>query len=159
MQTDASIRAAAAELDAALVAGDDERVVACFAEECEIELLGVRLRGHEGVRRWLAWMRGPVDRVTFRPRVIMVEGDTFVEEFAVTGHLGDGRTIESRWAELLTYREDLVTSLRLYFDPIDFAPALGAVGRVTGPAVMRLVRRGLQPFELLGGGAAAGERT
>jgi hypothetical protein len=65
-------------------------------------------------------------------------------------------TVESLWAEVLTYRDDLVTSLRLYFDPIDFAPALGAVGRVTGPAVMRLARRGLEPFELLAGESGAG---
>ena len=151
MQTEASIREAASELDAALEAGDEDRVVACFAADCELELLGVRLRGHDGVRRWLAWVSGRVDRVAFRPRVIMVEGDTLVEEFAVTGCLGEGRTVESEWAEVLTYRDDLVTSLRLYFDPIGFAPVLGLVGRVMGPAVMRLARRGLAPFEVIAG--------
>jgi ketosteroid isomerase-like protein len=132
MQTEASIRAAAVELDAALEAGDDARVVACFAADCSIELLGVRLHGHAGVRRWLGWMRRHVERVTFRPRVIMVDGDTFAEEFVVTGHLGNGGSLESGWAEMLTYRNDLVISLRLYFDPIDFAPAFGALGRGMG---------------------------
>lgn len=65
MQTEASIREAASELDAALEAGDEDRVVACFAGDCELELLGVRLRGHGGVRRWLAWVSGRVDRVVF----------------------------------------------------------------------------------------------
>lgn len=155
MQTEASIRAAAAELDAALEAGDVARVVDCFAEGCEVELLGVRLHGHGGVRRWLAWVHGHVERLELGARVIMVDGDTFFEEFAVTGHLGDGRSIESRWAEVLTYRDGLVTSLRLYFDPIDFAPALGAVGRVMGPAVMRLARRELAPYDMIVGESGA----
>jgi ketosteroid isomerase-like protein len=51
MQTEASIRQAAADLDAALEARDHERVVACFAEDCVVELLGVRLCGHDGARR------------------------------------------------------------------------------------------------------------
>jgi ketosteroid isomerase-like protein len=140
--SEGSIRAAAAELDEALEAGDVERVVACFAPDCEIELLGVHLRGHGGVRRWLAWVFGHVNRLEFSPRVIAVDGDTFIEEFGVTGILADGRRLESNWAEILTYSGDLVTSLRLYFNPLDFAPAL-PLGRMIGPTASRLARRGL----------------
>ncbi len=43
----------------------------------------------------------------------------------------------------------MVTSLRLYFNPIDLAPALGIVGRLVSPAATRLARGGLEPFELL----------
>ena len=143
MQTETSIRRAAAELDDALEAGDRDRVVACFATDCTIELLGVRLEGHEGVGRWLDWVFRHVDRLDFTPRVITVDGEVFVEEFGVTGTLSDGRRVESQWAEVLTYRDDLVTSLRLYFNAIDFAPASGIVGRALGPAAMRLARRGL----------------
>ena len=53
MQSESSIRAAASELDEALEAGDIDRIVACFAVDCTVELLGVRLHGHDGVRRWL----------------------------------------------------------------------------------------------------------
>lgn len=88
-----------------------------------------------------------VERIEFSPRVICVDGDTFIEEFGVTGTLVNGRRFESQWAEMLTYRDDLVTSLRLYFNPIDFAPALGLVGRAVGPVAVRLARRGLEPFE------------
>jgi ketosteroid isomerase-like protein len=56
-----------------------------------------------------------------------VDGDTFIEEFGVTGDMPDGRQLESHWAEILTYSDDLVTSLRLYFNPLDFAPALASV--------------------------------
>jgi ketosteroid isomerase-like protein len=147
MQSEASIRRAAAELDEALEAGDIERVVRCFADDCVVELLGVRLRGHDGVRRWLDWVFSRVARIEFAPRVITVDGPEFIEEFAVTGILAGGRRIESRWAEVLTYRDDLVISLRLYFNPLDFAPALGIAGRAVGPAAVKLARRGLEPFE------------
>ena len=143
MQTEASIRRAAAELDDALEAGDRDRVVACFATDCTIELLGVRLEGHEGVRRWLDWVFRHVERLQFTPRVITVDGAVFVEEFGVMGTFADGQHVESQWAEVLTYRDDLVTSLRLYFNAIDFAPASGVVGRIFGPVAERLARRGL----------------
>ena len=93
MQSEASIRAAAAELDEALEAADVDRVVACFAPDCAIELLGVRLEGHDGVRRWLAWVFGHVDGIGFTPRVVTVDGDTFIEEF------GPARTSETTFAK------------------------------------------------------------
>ena len=147
MQSETSIRQAASELDEALEAGDVDRVVACFSEDCVVELLGVRLDGRDGVRRWLDWVFAHVERIEFTPRVISVDGDTFIEEFGVTGTLAGGRVLNSQWAEILTYRDDLVTSLRLYFNPIDFAPALGLTGRAIGPAAAKFARRGLEPFE------------
>jgi ketosteroid isomerase-like protein len=149
MQSETSIRQAASELDEALEAGDIDRVVACFSEDCTVELLGVRLDGRDGVRRWLDWVFAHVERIEFTPRVISVDGDTFIEEFGVSGVLAGGRRLNSRWAEILTYRDDLVTSLRLYFNPIDFAPAIGMAGQAIGPAAAWFARRGLEPYELL----------
>lgn len=149
MQSEASIRRAAALLDDALEAGDIDAVVGCFSVDCAIELLGVRLRGREGVRRWLDWVFAHVERIEFAPRVIIVEGATFIEEFGVAGTLRNGRRLESQWAEILTYKDDLVTSLRLYFNPLDFAPALGVAGRFVGSSAVRMARRGLEPFELI----------
>jgi ketosteroid isomerase-like protein len=150
MQSEASIRNAASILDEALEAGDLDRVVACFTPDCAVELLGVRLVGHEGVRRWLDWIFSHVEGVEFSPRLIRVDGDAFIEEFEVTASLAGGRRLQSQWAEVLTYRNDLVASLRLYFNPIDFAPALGMVGRAVGPVAGWLARRGLEPFEPIG---------
>lgn len=147
MQSESSIRQAASELDEALEAGDLDRIVACFADDCSIELLGVRLHGRDGVRSWLDWVFAHVERIDFDPRVISIDGDTFIEEFGVTGTLATGRRLQGQWAEILTYQDNLVTSLRLYFNPLDFAPALGVVGRTVGPAAMKLARRGLEPFE------------
>jgi ketosteroid isomerase-like protein len=146
MQSEATIRKAAGKLDAALAAGDIERVVTCFDPECEVELLGVRLDGHDGVRRWLDWIFSHVDSIDFTPRILSVDGDTFIEEFEVRGSLPGGQVVNSRWAEILTYRSNLVTSLRLYFDPIDFAPTLGLLGRALGPVATRMARRGLEPY-------------
>ena len=150
MDSEASIRQAASELDEALEARDLDGVVAFFSEDCVVELLGVRLQGHEGVRRWLDWVFAHVEQVEFAPRLIAVDGDTLIEEFRVAGIAADGRRMDSQWAEVLTYRDGLVTSLRLYFNPIDFAPALGLVGRMGGPPLAKLARRGLQPFEPIG---------
>jgi ketosteroid isomerase-like protein len=150
VQTEASIRRAAAELDEALEAGDRDRVIACFSADCTIELLGVRLHGQDGVGRWLDWVFAHATRIQLSPRMITVDGDTFIEEFEVTGSFDDGRRVDSRWAEILSYRDNLVTSLRLYFNPIDFAPTLGIIGRAIGPSVSRLSRRGLAPFDEMG---------
>jgi hypothetical protein len=76
--------------------GDVEQVVACFSEDCTVELLGVRLVGHDGVRRWLSWVFKHPERLEFTPRVISVDGDTFIGEFRVTGILTDGRRLESQ---------------------------------------------------------------
>jgi ketosteroid isomerase-like protein len=121
-QTADTIRAAATRLDDALQTTDTEAVVACFSEDCEVELLGTRLSGRDGVRRWLRWMgtRG-IQSLWFTPRSVVVEGNVFVEEFLVSLRMVDGRTIESRQTEVLVYENNLVKSLRLYFDPTDFA--------------------------------------
>jgi ketosteroid isomerase-like protein len=144
----ASIREAARVLDERLEAGDTDGVVACFASDCAVELLGVRLSGHDGVRRWLAWIRRHVTSIRFEPVVIGVEGTALFEEFVVHARLRDGSPVTSRWAEVLDYRDGLVTGLRLYFDPLDFAAALGRAGRWARPIVTRLARRGLAPFEV-----------
>ena len=55
MQTEGSILDAARRLDEALEAGKKDEAVG-FAENCELGLLGIRLSGHPGVRRWLNWV-------------------------------------------------------------------------------------------------------
>lgn len=43
------IRKVAVELDNAIERRDTEAISACFANDCEIELLGIRLTGKQGV--------------------------------------------------------------------------------------------------------------
>lgn len=149
MQTPESIRAAAAALDALLERGDVEGVTACFAPDCTIEVLGVRLRGRGGARRWLRWLFGHVEGLRFEPALITVQDDLLVEEFLVQARLRTGGVARSRQAEVLRYRDDLVVDLRLYFDPLDFLEAEGPLGRAVAPAARRFARRALAPFEVL----------
>jgi hypothetical protein len=97
----ASIREAARILEDRLEAGDADGVVACFSPDCVVELLGVRLRGHDGVRRWLAWVRRHASSIRFEPILIGVEGSALFEEFVVHAGLRDGSRVTSRWAEVL----------------------------------------------------------
>jgi len=126
-QTEASIREAARRLDTALEAGDLAGVVACFDEQCEIEILGARLRGRDGVRRWLDWVFGQVESLRFESRLITVDGATLVEEFVVEATLPGRRH-----------------RLRFYFDPLDFLEAKGIVGRLVAPVARKLERHGLE---------------
>ncbi len=145
-QTEASIREAARRLDTALEAGDLAGVVACFDEQCEIEILGARLRGRDGVRRWLDWVFGQVESLRFESRLITVDGATLVEEFVVEATLPGRRhrRVHSCWAEVLDYDANLVCSLRFYFDPLDFLEAKGIVGRLVAPVARKLERHGLE---------------
>ena len=61
------IRKAASDLDIAIESNDVERVVECFADDCEIELLGITLRGKDGVRKWMGWLYRYLDRIRLVP--------------------------------------------------------------------------------------------
>ena len=58
------------------------------------------------------------------PVTIMVDGNTFFEEFIVRTKTGEGKEIEVKQAEVLVYDDDYkVKSLRLYFDRLELADA------------------------------------
>jgi ketosteroid isomerase-like protein len=119
------IREVAKKLDDALERKDIEFVVSCFSENCEIEVLGVHLRGKEGVRKWLTWLYKDVPTLEFEPVTIMVDKNVFFEEFIVHGTLQGGKAVQSKQAEVLLYDDDYkVKGLRLYFDRLDFADAV-----------------------------------
>jgi ketosteroid isomerase-like protein len=118
------IRRLAKELDDAIERKDVESVVAAFAEDCRIELVGITLRGRAGVRRWLDWFYGKLTSVKLTAILIIIEGDTFFEEFLVEATLKNGAKITARQSEVLVYEGDKVKSLRLYFDRLEFAEAV-----------------------------------
>ena len=139
-----AIRQVAKELDDALETKEVERILPFFAEDCEIELLGAKVTGREGAKRWLMWQFGHVATVRLVPVVIMIECDTFFEEFIVQATLHDGTQVESRQAEVLVYDRDLkVKSLRLYFDRLDFADAL-AKDVISRAIVRKVIARSLK---------------
>jgi len=114
----------AKDLDDAIEKKDQQSIISMFDEDCEIELLGISLRGRSGVRRWLDWLYEKLISIKLTPITIMVEGDVFFEEFMVKARLRNGAEITSKQSEVLVYEKNKVKSLRLYFDRLEFADAV-----------------------------------
>src|ERR1700730_15567789 len=71
---------------AALAARDDERLMACLAEDIELRTLTGSYRGHDGVRTWIADMDEG-----WHPWELTIEearevGDRVLLEATLTGH-------------------------------------------------------------------------
>ena len=77
------IRKYAKELDDAIEKRDIEKIVGYFSEKCEIELLGIKLTGHEGLRKAIRWMFRYLKEIVLIPVTIIVQDNIFFEEFAV----------------------------------------------------------------------------
>ena len=139
VQTVEKIRQVAKDLDDTLETKNIEQILYFFADDCEIELLGVTVTGKEGAGRWLKWQFEHVKEVKLVPVVIMIEGDTFFEEFIVKARLHGGTEVQSKQAEVLVYEDYKVKSLRLYFDRLDFADSI-AKGLISKAVVRRLIK-------------------
>jgi ketosteroid isomerase-like protein len=137
------IKQVAMDFDNAIESKDISHMVSFFAEDCEIELMGVRLSGKEGARRWLEWLFDTLIEVKFKPVIIMVEGNVFFEEFILVGTLPNGKIIKSKQFEVLVYENYKIKSLRVYFDRLDFAEAV-ANDFVSRKIVKTLVSRSLK---------------
>jgi ketosteroid isomerase-like protein len=119
------IRKAAKLLDDAVEKQNIEEILSCFADDCDIELLGVKLSGKAGLRKALGRMFMYFKEISFTPVTIMIEGDAFFEEFIFRAKSRTGKDIEMKQAEVLIYDPDYqVRSLRLYFDRLEFADAI-----------------------------------
>ena len=137
------IRKVAMDLDNALESKDIEQIVSCFADDCEIELLGIKLTGKGGVRKWLDWLYEHLDEVKLVPVIIMVDGDTFFEEFLLKAKIHNGIQVQSRQAEVLIYEDYQIKSLRLYFDRLDFADVI-AKDFISKMIVRQLIKTSLK---------------
>lgn len=131
------------DFDNAIESKDIDHMVSFFADDCEIELMGIKLRGKEGARRWLEWLFGTLVDVKFKPVIIIVEGNVFFEEFILEGTLPNGKVVESKQSEVLVYENYKIKSLRVYFDRLDFADAV-ADGFVSKKIVKTLISRSLK---------------
>ena len=81
------IRKIAIKFDNALERKNIDVVLDTFTNDCEIELLGVRLIGKDGAAKWINWLYRNLTEVEFTPLTIMVDGNTFFEEFVVKAKL------------------------------------------------------------------------
>jgi ketosteroid isomerase-like protein len=131
------------DFDNAFESKDIDLMVSFFSEDCEIELMGIKLIGKEGARRWLEWLFNTLVEIKFKPVLIMVEEDTFFEEFILIGTLPSGKIVESKQSEVLVYENYKIKSLRVYFDRLDFADAV-ADGFVSRKIVKTLISRSLK---------------
>lgn len=123
-QSTKRIRDLAKGLDDAIERRDVPSIVAAFAKDCQIELFGMALHGKAGVRSWLNWFYGKLKWVKLTPITIMIQGDTFFEEFLVEAELKNGARVKANQSEVLVYEGSEVKSLRLYFDRLEFAEAI-----------------------------------
>lgn len=142
-QSAEKIRKLSLDLDKALENKNVELVLSSFSDACEIELLGIKLTGKEGARKWLQWMYGHLAEVRFTPITIMVDGSVFFEEFILLGRFHDGTEVKSTQAEVLIYEGDQIRILRLYFDRMDFAGSV-AKGRIAKTFVRWAKKKSLQ---------------
>ena len=142
-QSPDEIRKAAMVLDNAIENKDLGGVISCFTDDCEIELLRHNLYGKQGVNKWFDWLFKKVRQIKLQPVVIMVEGDTFFEEFIVRARLYSGLEVKSKQAEVLVFENYKIKSLRLYFDRLDFADAV-ARDPVSKALVSRIIKKSLE---------------
>jgi ketosteroid isomerase-like protein len=114
------IRIRAQALDEAIEKRDVEATMAFFSDDFEIEMIGLTLKGREGLKKALSWMFDCLKEIRIIPLTILIDGATFFEEFVLRSKTKRGKTLEVRQAEVLIYDLDYkVKSLRLYFDRLE----------------------------------------
>ena len=124
LQASEAILKAALNLDKAIENKDFQSVISKFTNDCKIELLGVKLAGKDGVKKWMEWQFKHIEKVEFIPITKTISGNTFVEEFIAKARLQGGEEIQSKQAVVLQFKDHLIKNLRLYFDRLDFADSV-----------------------------------
>ena len=122
-QSEKEIRKYAKALDDAIEGRNIEEVLSYFCDDCEIELLGVKLTGKEGLRKAFEWIYKYLKEMVLVPITIMVDGNVFFEEFMVKAKVKGGKELQVKQSEVLVYDNYKVKSLRLYFDRLELADA------------------------------------
>ena len=136
-QSSDKISQAAKALDSAIEIRNIDGILACFANDCEIEILRQLLVGKEGVKKWVDWLYKHFRQIKFQPIFTVVEGNILFQEFIIRARLHTGIEIKSKQTEVLVFEGYKIKSLRLYFDRLDFAESISkdpisklAVGRI-----------------------------
>jgi ketosteroid isomerase-like protein len=142
-QSSEGILKTALNLDKAIENQNFEAVLSKFSVDCEIELLGIKLTGRDGVKKWMEWQFKHIAKVEFIPIIKMVSGNTFFEEYIAKAKLHDGEEIRSKQAVVLQFKNNMIKSLRLYFDRLDFADAV-AKDVISRTIVKELVKKSIE---------------
>ena len=137
------MRKVALAFDDALENKDHQAILEKFTDDCEIELLSIKLNGKEGVEKWLDWLYKHIAEIKFLPITIMVDGNTFFEEYVAEAKFHDGEQARSNQAVVLVFENLKIKSLRLYFDRLDFSNAV-AKDVISKTIVKELVKKSLE---------------
>jgi ketosteroid isomerase-like protein len=143
VQSSEAILKTVLNLDKAIEDRNIEAVLTKFSIDCEIELLGVKLAGRDGVKKWMKWQFKHMAKVEFLPITKMVSGNTFFEEYIAKAKLHDGEEIRSKQAVVLQFKNSMIKSLSLYFDRLDFADAV-AKDVISKTIVKELVKKSIE---------------
>jgi hypothetical protein len=114
-----------------------------FTDNCEIELLNIKLVGKEGVKKWYNWLYNHIKTLELVPITIMVEENVFFEEFLVKAILKNGKKANSKQAEILVYEGKKIKSLRLYFDRLDFLNSI-AKDFISKTIIKQIIKKSLE---------------
>jgi ketosteroid isomerase-like protein len=142
-QSSEAILKTALNLDRAIENRNFEAVLSKFCVDCEVELLGIKLTGREGVKKWMKWQFTHIAKVEFVPIIKMISGSTFFEEYIAKAKLHDGEEIRSKQVVVLQFKNNVIKSLRLYFDRLDFADAV-AKDVISKTIVKELVKKSIE---------------
>jgi hypothetical protein len=143
IQSSEAILQIAQNLDKAIENKNFESVLSKFVVDSEIELLGVKLRGREGIEKWMKWQFQHIAKIEFVPITKMVSGNIFFEEYIAKAELHDGKEIRSKQAVVLRFKNGKIKNLRLYFDRLDFADAV-AKDVISRTIIKELVKKSIE---------------
>ncbi|MBS7643244.1 nuclear transport factor 2 family protein [Candidatus Bathyarchaeota archaeon] len=100
---------------------DVEKMLPFFAEDATLIFPGVKLDGHEGVRRWVKWLDAQFPKVAFRGVTLTIEGRRAVHEFVLDGTTPEGLTASFDCVAVYEFRNGKITQFRCYFDVLTIA--------------------------------------
>lgn len=142
-QSSEAILKTALNLDKAIETRNIEAVLSKFSVDCEIEILGIKLSGRNGVKKWMKWQFKHIAKIEFIPITKMVSGNIFFEEYIAKVNLQNGEEILSNQAVVLEFKKKMIKSLRLYFDRLDFADAV-AKDIISRSIIKELVKKSVE---------------
>ena len=129
----------ASDLDNDLELQDVEKLLPYFSEDCEVEMLGIKMQGISSLRKCLIWFFNIFETIKFQPIVIIVENNIFFEEFYIHVSFKNGKQLSVKLAEVLEYENYKIKSLRLYLDRLEFADV--ALGGFLSKKLVKLIKK------------------
>ncbi|MEJ2281078.1 MAG: hypothetical protein P8X97_04065 [Candidatus Bathyarchaeota archaeon] len=142
-QSSEAILKTALNLDKAIETRNIENVLSKFSVDCEIEILGIKLSGRNGVKKWMKWQFKHIAKIEFIPITKMVSGNIFFEEYIAKVNLQDGEEILSNQAVVLEFKKKMIKSLRLYFDRLEFVDAV-AKDIISQSIIKELIKKSVE---------------